>query len=263
MRKVTKWIFTIFLFMSINQVNAQQTNIQETRADSLSWKIKFDIGGNRSTGFFSRLGFRGDLGIDFEYGRWELHNNLNYLYTDVNGFTLMDNWLNIVYLGYYLGSDWRLSALALHYFETNLIYRVESRHRTGVGIRAIPYKKDGGLIRFTTGVFYEDEQYNGDLFLNSELQDNQRTNPSTWFHGTATAPLISKMSSITLDFWYFQSFDEREDFALTISPMVQLKLGSHFTFFAKYDWRFENVYLESLTDTNDNLVFGFGANFGS
>jgi len=142
-----------------------------------------------------------------------------------------------------------------------LIEKAKNALLLGVGIGAYPYDKNGYQIRFTTGYFYENETYNGDTFINSELINPQRINNSVWLHLTTKIP-IAKRGSFDIDFWYFQSFKERGDYALSILPKLQMKINRHFSFMIRYDWRFENVYLEPLTDLNDLLLFGLNVKFG-
>jgi len=237
-------------------------NAQDSYSDSLAYTLGIDLTGTRSTGILSRTTLRVGGKLHISKSRWELNDDLSYQFNKTNDRTLLDNWLNIASLRYHLGGNWNWFPIALYQYENNLIYRVQNRHRLGLGIGAFPYDKNGYQIRFTTGYFYENETYNGDTFINSELIDPTRKNNSGWFHLTNKIP-IAKKGALILDVWYFQSFEEREDFAISILPKLQMKINQHFSFLVRYDWRFENVFLEPLTDFNDLLLFGLNVNFGN
>jgi len=88
-------------------------------------------------------------------------------------------------------TKWKWFPIALYQFETNYIYQVKNRHRYGLGVGAYPIDEDGYLLRFTTGWFCENQLYNFNKFVNSDIE-----NPKT-------------KGVLELDFWYFQSFKQR------------------------------------------------------
>jgi len=235
---------------------------QETYPDTLTYSLGIDVSGARSTGIFSRTSFRVGVHLHLTHGRLEFNNDLSYQFNNTNGLKLLDDWRNVTSLQYHLGGAWNWFPIVLHLYENNIIYRVDRRNQLGVGIGGYPLDKNGYQIRFTTGYFYENETYNGDTFINSELIDPQRINNNVWLHLTTKIP-IAKRGSFNIDFWYFQSFKESEDYALSILPKLQMKINEHFSFMVRYDWRFENVFLEPLVDTNDLLLFGLNVKFGN
>jgi len=233
---------------------------QEMYPDSLTYKIGVDLTGMRNTGVFSRTTLRVGSQVQMKQKRWEFNNELSYFYNKTNDIQLLDNWLDVASLQYHLGGKWNWFPIALYQYETNLIYRVKNRNRFGLGIGAYPIDKNGYQVRFTTGYFFENENYNGDKFVNSELINSNRRNSSAWIHLENKIP-IAKRGEFTLDIWYFRSFEESADYSIWILPNLKMKINEHLSFLIRYDWRFENVYLEPLTDVNDLFLFGLNIAF--
>jgi len=241
-----------FIFLISSQLFSQENFV----TDSVSYKLSMDVSGARSSGSFARtaVNFGGDLVI--EKGKWEFHENVSYRYNNTNGRKLLDDWLSQAMLIYHTEGWWNWFPIAIHQFENNIIYRVNRRNRFGLGLGAYPINKNGYLVRMSTGWFYESEEYNGTAFINSELIGSHRENSNLWFHMKNEAPLGKTNGLLGLDLWYFQSFKENEDYTLRIQPSIKMRINKHFSFMVKYDYRFENVFLESLVSSNDILLFG-------
>lgn len=239
-----------------------QLAAQENYPDSLTYRIGINFSGSRSSGVISSTAVKLGGQLHLEKRRWAFNNDLSYLFNNTNGRKLFDNWLNKAAIHYHLGGDLNWFPVVLYQFETNVIYRVQNRNRFGVGIGAYPFDKNGNKMMFSTGYYYENETYNGDSFINSDLINSNRRNSSGWFHISNTYT-IAKRGAIILDFWYFQSFEEIDDYSLVVLPRLQMNINKHFSFLIRYDWRFENVYLESLSSANDRILFGLNVKLGN
>jgi len=62
--------------------------------------------------------------------------------------------------------------------------------------------------------------------------------------------------SISSQLLYFQSLKESADYDLWLSPKISFKIWKEISIYIAYDYRFENVYLETLSNYNDILLFG-------
>jgi len=243
---------------------------QEQFPDSLNYSISAKLSGTRMAGIFSRKSFVVGSELVLKQKRWEFHENFSYRFNNTNGFKFEDDIVNVAFLHYHLGGAWNWFPILLHQYQNNVIFRVDRRNRLGVGIGAHPLNKNGYSFRFTGGYFYENETYNnanpagGDPFSfeNSELLGAQRKNNNAWIHVTNKLPL-SKQMSFQLDFWFFQSLKESSDYSFSVFPKLNAKINKHFSFFVRYDYRFENVFLEPLVNANELLVFGINAKFAN
>lgn len=254
-----KLLFTVSLIFSISSLLLSQ---ESNSSDTISYKLSMDVSGARSSGSFARtaIGLGGDLVM--QKGKWEFHENASYRYNNTNGRKLLDDWLSQATLIYHTEGTWNWFPIAIHQFENNIIYRVNRRNRFGLGLGAYPLDKNGYLLRMSSGWFYENEEYNGDTFINSNLVSSKRENSNLWFHVKSQIPLGKTKGLIGIDLWYFQSLKENEDYTLRIQPSIKMRINTHFSFLVKYDYRFENVYLESLVSSNDILLFGLNVKLG-
>jgi len=203
---------------------------QESGADTLKYKLGIDFSGARSSGVFSRTTFRAGANFTLTQNRWEFQNDASYQFNNTNGIKLLDNWMNVASLQYHLESVWKWFPVALYQFETNYIYQVKNRHRFGLGIGAYPIDKNGYLLRFTAGLFHENELYNFNKFVNSNLENPKRQHNSAWLHLTNKIPIGKTKGVLEIDFWYFQSFKEGSDYSLSILPKLKIKINKNLSF---------------------------------
>lgn len=261
-------LYTSF-FLTIFCIQSQAIG-QDNYPDSLNYSINTSLSGTRIAGIFSRTSVVVGTNLVLKQNRWEFHEDFSYRFNNTNGFKFEDNISNVAFLNYHLGGSWNWFPILFHQYEDNIIYRVDRRNRLGVGIGAHPLSKNGNSFRVTTGYYYENETYNntnptgGDPFgfENSELLGAQRKNNNVWIHTTNKLPL-SKQINFQLDLWFFQSFKESSDYSFSVFPKLNAKINKHFSFFIRYDYRFENVYLEPLVNANELLIFGVNANFAN
>jgi len=266
---MNKFLLSTSFFLSIFCIHTQAV-CQEDYPDSLNYSLNTKLSGTRMAGIFSRNTVVLGAELVLKQKKWEFHENFSYRFNNTNGFVFEDNISNVAFLHYHLGGRWDWFPLLLHQYEDNIIFRVDRRNRFGAGIGAHPLNKNGYSFRFTTGYYYENETYNnanpsgGDPFgfENSDLIGAQRKNNNAWIHTTNKLPL-SKQINFQLDFWFFQSFKESSDYSLSVFPKLNAKINKHFSFFIRYDYRFENVYLEPLVNANELLIFGVNAKFAN
>jgi len=247
----------IFLLCLSWNVNAQE----QTSKDTLDYDITLKLGGARSSGVFNRSAFSIAANKNINVGNWAFHNNISYRNTSFNGIQIEDNWYDLFSAFYYPNGQKRWYPLGFYHFDNNLLFRVDRRHRMGIGIGSDIFENEKVFFQVYAGYGYEDTRYNGSDFANSELDFAHRNNGLFLLYLNNNYTFLNKKFNLKLNLFYMQSIKEAMDYDLWFRPGLQYLLTKNIALSINYDYRLENVYLESLTPANDLLIFGLNLTF--
>ncbi len=250
-----KFILNIILFslFSLTILNAQNS------IDSLQLILKLEISGRKISGTFNQLVAGAGIGLDIQNGKWHLENKTNYRYNKTNSTLIEDNWYDLAILKYYINRTKKLFPGIFYHYDNSLIYRINSRHQYGIGIGST---LDNGLRKLSliAALGYENTDYNGFQFVNSARDMPKRQNGLFLFKANYGHIFANNKISISSQLFYFQSLRENADYDLWLSPKISFKFWKAISIYIAYDYRFENVYLETLSNYNDILLFGLNLN---
>lgn len=239
-------IFSIFSLTSLNAQNSK---------DSLQFSLQMELSGRKISGTFNQLVAGGGIGIDIKNGNWHLENMTYYRYNKTNSTLIEDNWYDLTSLKYYINGGKKFYPGLFYHYDNSLLYRVNRRHQYGIGIGST---LDKGLTKFSliSAIGYENTDYNGFQFANSERDTSTRQNGLFLFRVNFGHTFANNKISFSSQLFYFQSLKENADYDLWLSPKISFKLLKGISIYIAYDYRFENVYLETLSNYNDILLFG-------
>ena len=224
--------------------------------DSLQYKVDLSVSGRRISGTFSQVVAGGGVNVDLLYNNWHLENNATYRYNKTNTRLIEDNWYDLATLKYYPNGKKKLYPGAFYHFDNNLIYRVKNRRQYGIGLGSV-LDKGAMKLSMLAVVANESSTYNGSEFVNSERDFSNRKNGLFLFRLDNGYAIAKKKINLFYQLFYFQSLKESADYDLRLNARVSFKLFKGFSFHVVYDYRFENVHLESLSNYNDIVLFGF------
>ena len=251
-------------FITICMLLILSTNTQgQDFPDSLEYKINLRVSGSRMSGVFNRSSLAFSADKDFHKGKWTFHNTLSYRRSQFNGLQIEDNWYDLFSVFYYPNERKLWYPIAFYHFDNNLLFRVNRRHRYGAGLASNLVKTDKVFLQLSTTLGYEDTHYNGDVFINSDLDNAIRQNGLFMVYLNNDYTLLDKRFKLKLNVFYMQSLKESADYDIWFRPSLQYMINKHIALNVNYDYRLENVYLEDLTAANDILLFGINVNFAN
>jgi len=227
----------------------------QIQTDSTDYKIGLNVSGRRISGTFNQLVARGAINADFQNRNWHLENRLSYQYNKTNGRLIEDNWYNLLTFSWFINGHKRLYPGLFYHYDNNLMFRVNRRHRVGIGVGSILDKEDMKL-HIVAGLAYENATFNGDTFVNSDFDFEERQNGLFVFRIENGFAFAQNKINLSYRFFYMQSLKEGLDYDFWITPKVSFKVIKGLSLNITYDYRFENVHLESLSNYNDIILFG-------
>jgi len=253
----TKYMLTIFF---IGMFLMSLPSYGQSQKDSLQYKVDVNLSGRRISGTFSQLVVGGGFNADVLYNNWHLENKTTYRYNKTNTNLIEDNWYDLVTLKYYPNGKRKLYPGVFYHFDNNLIYRVKSRHQYGVGLGS---ELDKGAMKLSilSAIANEHSTFNGSEFANSERDFSNRNNGLFLFKLNNGYSFAKKKINFSYQLFYFQSLKESADYDIWLTPRISFKVIKGLSLYVVYDYRFENVHLEPLSNYNDIVLFGFNWTF--
>ena len=224
--------------------------------DSLQYTLDMNLAGRRISGAFSQVVAGGGFNVNLFYNNWHLENKTTYRYNKTNNTLLEDNWYDLVSLKYYLNGNKKLYPGVFYHFDNNLMFRVNSRHQYGVGLGSV---LDKGLMKLSisAAIANEESTFNGSEFVNSDRDFSNRSNGLFLFKLNNGYSIAKKKINFSYQLFYFQSLKESADFDIWLTSRISFKVFKGLSMHVVYDYRFENVHLEPLSNFNDIILFGF------
>jgi len=228
----------------------------QSQKDSLEYKVDLNFSGRRISGTFSQVVAGGGFNVDLLYNNWHLENKTSYRYNKTNTRLIEDNWYDLVSLKYYPNGKKKLYPGVFYHFDNNLMFRVKNRHQYGAGLGSV---LDKGAMRLSLlgAIANENSTFNGSEFVNSERDFSKRGNGLFLFKLINGYAIAEKKVNFSYQLFYFQSLKERADYDIWLTSRINFKVLKGLSFHVVYDYRFENVHLESLSNYNDIVLFGF------
>ncbi len=228
----------------------------QSNKDSLQYSVDLNLSGRRFSGTFNQAVFRSGFNLDFLYKNWHLENRTTYRYNKTNTILLEDNWNDLITLKYYPKGSKKLYPGLFSYFDNNLIYRINKRHNYGVGLGS---ELDRGKMELSLlgAIAQGNSTYNGSEFVNSDRDISTRKNGLFLFILENGYSIAENKINFSYRFLYFQSLLESADFIIQFNPRININVYKGLSFFVVYNYRFENVHLESLSNYNDFVLYGF------
>ncbi|MCI4669580.1 MAG: DUF481 domain-containing protein [Bacteroidia bacterium] len=246
------WLF-VSLFLPAKLVLGQEPS------DSLNIKISLTLGGRRQAGAFSQTIVNGGLLTVLSKGNWSFDNNTTYTYSIANGFQLSNDWAVVSKLKY---NHRQVSPTAIHIYKNNLLYRIQHSQRYLAGVQITPIKNKREFWFFIGGG-YENTNYNGEAFENSELLGSQRSFGLATIYIENQHFFFKKRISLKYDLFFIQSLRERSDFTIWLIPSLNVSINKALSMAIRYDYRFRNVHLTELPGFNEQLTFNLGLTLGN
>lgn len=224
--------------------------------DSLQYNVDVVLSGRRISGTFQQVVAGGGLKVALHYKNWQLENKTTYRYNKTNERLIEDNWYDLVTLRYYPKGNTKLYPGLFYHFDNNLMFRVKNRHHYGVGLGSV-LDKGAMNLSLMAAIANENSSYNGSEFVNSEEDFANRKNGLFLFRLDNGYSFAKKKINFSYQLFYFQSLKESADYDLWLSSRASFKIISGLSFHVVYEYRFENVHLEPLSNYNDIVLFGF------
>lgn len=246
----------LFSFFFIGMFLMSFSTHGQSQKDTLQYKLDLNFSGRRISGTFSQVVVGGGFNVDLLYKNWHLENNTTYRYNNTNTRLIEDNWYDLVTLKYYPNGNRKLYPGVFSHFDNNLIYRVKSRHNYGIGLGSV-LDKGAMKLSLLTAIAQGNSTYNGSEFVNSERDFSNRKNGLFLFSINNGYAIAKKKIKFSYQLFYFQSLKESADYIIRLNARTSFKVFKHLSFYVVYDYRFENVHLESLSNYNDIVLFGF------
>ena len=248
-----KYTLTIF-FIGMLLINIP--SFGQNQKDTLQYKLDLNFSGRRISGTFNQVVAGGGFNASFLYKKWHLENKITYRYNKTNTRLLEDNWYDLVSLKYYPNGKRKLYPGVFYHFDNNLMFRVNQRHQYGVGLGS---ELDKGAMKLSllAAVANEESIFNGSEFVNSERDFSIRKNGLFLFKINNGYGIAKKKINFSYQLFYFQSLKESADYDIWLTPRISFKVLKGLSFHVVYDYRFENVHLEPLSNYNDVVLFGF------
>jgi len=228
----------------------------QNQKDTIQYKLDLNFSGRRISGNFSQLVVGGGFNLDLRYNNWHLENKTTYRYNKTNTRLIEDNWYDLMTLKYYPNGKRKIYPGAFYHFDNSLIYKVNNRHQYGLGLGS---ELDKGLMKLSvlTGLANEHSTFNGSEFENSDRDFSNRKNGLFLFRLNNGYVIAKNKLNISYQLFYFQSLKESADYDIWLSSRISFAMFKGLSFHLIYDYRYENVHLESLSNYNDILLFGF------
>ena len=241
------------------------TNPAFTQTDSISNPLKYSLKGNLSgsliTGTFQQFSIAPSLDFKVFTKRWEVHTITRYRFNNTNGLVIENNWYELITFSYFTQKN-RLLPIAFYHFDNNVIFRVNRRHLAGIGVSSLK-ETDHWIWRFSAGLGYDDTEYNGEEFVNSERIGAVRRR-SLFIGGIRLQnQFFDKKLNWSHDLFYGHSLIEGDDFFFRYISQLSWKIAKPLSITARYEHRFEHVHLTSLSGLNTILLFGLTYTVGN
>ena len=245
----------ILTFIFIGMLLLSFPSYVQSQRDTLQYKIGLDLSGRRISGTFSQVVAGGGFNLDLQYNNWHMENNTSYRYNKTNTRLIEDNWYDLVTLKYYPKGQKKLYPGVFSHYDNNLIYRVKSRHNYGVGLGS---ELDKGKMKLSllVAIAKGNSTYNGSEFVNSDRDISNRKNGLFLFNLNNGYAIAKNKVNFSYKLFYFQSLKESADYILRLNSRINFKVFKGLSLYVAYDYRFENVHLETLSNYNDILLFG-------
>ena len=223
--------------------------------DTLEYQVDLNFSGRRISGTFSQMVVGGGFNLDLLYKNWHLENQTTYRYNNTNTRLIEDNWYDLVTLKYYPNGNKKLYPGVFSHFDNNLIYRVKSRHNYGIGLGSV---LDKGTMKLSllAAIANGNSTYNGTEFVNSERDFSNRKNGLFLVSLKNGYAIAKKKINFSYQVFYFQSLEESADYIIRLNARSNFRIFKQLSLYVVYDYRFENVHLESLSNYNDIVLFG-------
>ncbi len=245
--------FIAVLFIT-NIAFGQET--AEPSSDSTKWKYQIDlnVSGRLLTGTFNQFIFSPRFDFDIHSKRWHINNITHYHFNETNKKVIEDNWYQMLTISYFVKGN-KLFPTAFYNFENNLMFRVNSRHLAGLGLSTQKRWKQN-FVQFDIGAGYENTLFNGTDFENSAIAGSRRDKELLMFRLVQQHQFWQNRITFSNVIFYRHSLSEGQDFFIRAAPTLSFKVAKGFSTSVSYVYRFENVYLKNLSNTNTALVFG-------
>jgi len=247
--KYTGFCFFIGMFL------VSFSSYGQSKKDTLQYQVDLNFSGRKISGTFSQVVVGGGFNVDLLYNNWHLENKTTYRYNKTNTTLIEDNWYDLVTLKYYPKGQRKLYPGVFSHFDNNLIYRVKSRHNYGVGLGSV---LDKGTMRLSllAAIAQGNSTYNGSEFVNSDRDFSNRKNGLFLFSVDNGYTIAKNRINFSYQLFYFQSLKESADYIIRLNPRISFKVFKGLSLYVVYDYRFENVHLEALSNYNDIVLFG-------
>ncbi len=223
--------------------------------DTLQYKIDVNISGRMISGTFNQVVAGGGFNVDVLYNNWHLENKTTYRYNKTNTRLIEDNWYDLASIKYYPKGNRKLYPGVFYHFDNSLMYRVNSRHQYGAGLGS-ELNKDIMKLSMLAAIANERSIFNGADFVNSDRDFSIRNNGLFLFRLNNGYAIAKKKINFSYQLFYFQSLKERADYDIWLNARLSFKILKNLSFHVVYDYRFENVHLETLSNYNDIVLFG-------
>lgn len=248
-----KYILTFFF---IGMLLMSLPSYGQSPKDTLQYKVDVNLSGRRISGTFSQVVIGGGFNVGLLYNNWHLENSTSYRYNKTNTRLIEDNWYDLLTLKYYPKGNKKLYPGVFSHFDNNLIYRVKSRHNYGIGLGS---ELDKGAMKLSLlgAIANGNSTFNGSEFVNSERDFANRKNGLFLFRIDNGYSIAKEKINFSYQLYYFQSLKESTDYIIRLNSRISFKLLKGLSFYVVYDYRFENVHLELLSNYNDIMLFGF------
>ena len=237
-------------------------SFDQSKKDTLQYHLNLSLSGRKISGTFNQLVAGGGFQLDLLYKHWHLENKTTYRFNKTNGRVIEDNWYDLISLKYYIKGNQKLYPGIFYHYDNNLMYRVKNRHQYGFGLGSV---LDKGKMQLSILALLAKEHstFNGFDFANSELDFSVRKNGLFLFKLNNGFSFAKKKVHFSYQLFYFQSLKESKDFDLWVTARLNFNVIKDISFHVVYDYRFENVHLNSLSNYNDIILFGFNWTFSS
>jgi len=227
----------------------------QSQKDTLQYQMDLNFSGRRISGTFSQVVAGGGFNVDLLYHNWHLENKTTYRYNKTNTRLIEDNWYDLVTLKYYPNGSRKLYPGVFSHFDNNLIYRVKRRHNYGIGLGSV---LDKGTMKLSLlgAIANGNSTYNGSDFVNSNRDFANRKNGLLLFNLNNGYAFAKQKINFAYQLFYFQSLKESADYIIRLNARIGFNVFKSISIYVVYDYRFENVHLESLSNYNDIVLFG-------
>lgn len=245
----------LFIFFLIGLFLAGSPTASFSQNDTLKYKVELNFSGRRITGTFRQVVLSGGFNVDVLFKNWHLENTTSYRFNKTNDRLIEDNWYDLATLKYYPKGSRKFYPGLFFHFDNNLIYRVVRRYNYGVGLGSVLDKGDMKLS-LLTAIASGNSTYNGSEFENSARDIATRRNGLFLFRIDNGYAIAKNKINFSYQLFYFQSLKESADYTFRLNARTSFRIIKGLSFFVVYDYRFENVHLETLSNYNDIVLFG-------